>query len=222
MSIKTQISRSGIPYPQRHWLAVEVERDLEAVGVATDDAKFLHEELEELSELHATHLYRWLAGFGAYRRMVETWLSVFPLMMGGLFIFKEMKMIEFMIQGGVSGMLIILALGLFLLGKEILQMLRLVFIKDHSAQNLQLDSTSVFLGCAGVMFIAIGWTAMGLYKTTQAVMLQQNSMAILLEGAHESLTPVVLASALSALVVFAHYTTRNIMRIWHAPVSALN
>jgi hypothetical protein len=163
-------------------------------------------------------MHRALKHLGAHRKYVETIISVFPLILTATFIFKERKMIDFIREGG-AGRYVILVIGAFLLFREIQHAFRLVVVKDHSKENLRLDTSSVLLGCLALMFFGFGWTVLGIYISSTASLQANTSYEILLTGVKESLTPTILSSLATALVVLAHYTTRRILHIWHAPVN---
>lgn len=112
-------------------------------------------------------------------------------------------MIDFIREGGI-GMYGILAIGMLLLGKEVLNAIRLVIAKDHSAQNLRIDTASVLLGCLALMLVSIGSTILGVYVSADAVMRSHLSSDLLMAGAKESLTNIVLSSFLCAVIILAH------------------
>ncbi|MEQ1876059.1 MAG: hypothetical protein ABL958_05395 [Bdellovibrionia bacterium] len=209
-----QLENSSIPFPQRHLLALELGSDPNLTGPgATLDEK----DLAELGRIHSTLWFKILQNFGNSKKYIETLIAFVPLIAAATFISKEGKMIEFIHEGG-AGMLIILVLGGFLLFKELQNMFRLLVVKDHSKGNLRLDTSSVMLGCLALMFFGIGWTGLGVYISANAALEADRSMTILMMGVKESLTPTILSALVSAMVVLAHYTTRRLLLIWHAPV----
>lgn len=216
--ITSQIKDLNIPYPQKHLLELEVRQDLEHAD-SPDKQGFSKTDLCDLHEIHSTKIYRFLTQFGDRRKNIELLAAFIPLMTGVIFIFKEDFMMNFIREGGFPGMYAILIIGVFLLGKELLNMFRLLMIKDHSAKNLDLDTSSVLLGCLALVFMALGCTALGIYKTADTVTRSQMPYELLIVGAKESMTPLVLGSLLSVLIVLAHYATRNVLRLWHAPLS---
>ena len=210
---RAQIADSSIPYPQRHLLALEIEGDAGALEETLADA-----DLRELEAIHSTRLSRLLAALGARKREIETLIAFTPPSFAAVYFFKEEKMIEFIRDGG-AGMYALLAIGTFLLLKEALNVFRLLVIKAHSKENLRLDTPSVLLGCLALMFFGIGLTALGIYISANAVFEAKLPYDILMLGVKESLAPLILSSTLSAVIVLAHYSTRHILRIWHAPIA---
>jgi len=127
-------------------------------------------------------------------------------------------MIQFIREGG-AGMYLILAVGLFLLGREALNVVRLLLIKDHSEENLRIDTSSVLIGCLALTFLGVGWTFLGVYVSASAVTQSHQLLELLLIGAKESLTPTILSLLLSAVIVLAHYGTRRVLHGWRAPIA---
>lgn len=213
--IEEQIKNLSIPYPQRHLLELEIMQDL--AHRAGEDPTFSREDVAALEELHETRALRFLKRFGASRRTIETFLAFLPLVMGVLLIKQEKEMISFIREGGV-GMYGILAIGILLLGREVLNAVRLLVIRDHSTQNLRIDTPSVLLGCLGLMLASLGSAILGLYVAADGVMKAHLSYDFLIAGAKESMTNIVLSSFLCALIILAHYGTRRALCVWRAPI----
>ena len=217
--VKEQIKKLDIPYPQRHLLELEVCQDLEHDPDSyRGDVQFSREALNELETIHATSFHRFLKRSGKSRRTIETSLAFLPLALGLLLIMEEKEVIDFIREGGI-GMYGILAIGMLLLGKEVLNAIRLVIAKDHSARNLRIDTPSVLLGCLALMLASFGSTILGVYVSADAVMRSHLSNDLLMAGAKESLTNIVLSSFLCAVIILAHYATRRMLHIWHAPLA---
>lgn len=213
-----QIRSLGIPYPQKRLLELELRQDMEFRSAAEGDDLFCDHDLESLVEIHSTELHRVLNRFEKeQRKLIENVLAVFPVLTAFVFIIKEDNMVNFIQEGG-AGMYAILIIGLFLLGKEALNMVRLLFIKDHSEENLRIDTASVGLGCLALMFIGIGWTCLGVYISATAPTQVQAPYDLLLVGIKESLTPTILSSLLCALIILTHYATRRLLFSWRAPI----
>lgn len=205
--VKEQIRKLDIPYPQRHHLELEVIQDLEQnLDAHRSNAHFSSEVLNELEAIHATRFHRFLKRFGKSRRTIETSLAFLPLACGLFLIVEEKEVINFIREGGI-GMYGILAIGILLLGKEVLNAIRLVIAKDHSTQNLRIDTPAVLLGCLALMLASLGSTILGVYVSADVA------------GVKESLTNIILSSFLCAVIILAHYATRRMLHIWHAPVA---
>ncbi len=99
-----------------------------------------------------------------------------------------------------------------------MNIIRLFIIKDHSANNLRIDTSSVWLGCLALMFVGVGWTLLGIYVSASAVAAAYASYQLLLIGAKESLAPAILSSMLAAPIVLTHYASRQILFRWQAPI----
>lgn len=214
-----QLRRLAIPYPQKRLLEFELRQDMELGGDSEGDAEFSEQDLAELSEIHSTLLHRRLRRLPHKARMTVDFCSAFvPVVTLAIFIFKEDTMIDFFREGGV-GMYAISFIGLFLFGNECLNVFRLLVAKDHSDKNLRLDTSSVWLGCLALMCIGLGWTFLGIYISAGAVAQTHAPYELLLLGAKESLTPTILGSLLSALILLAHYATRRALLHWRAPIT---
>lgn len=208
-----QIESSAIPYPQRHFFRMEVESDLEHVaGEPFDEA-----DLEELVKIHSTPFYRALENFGRARGTIEAAIAVLPLMMAGLYLSKEGNMIQFIREGGAA-MYPILAIGAVLMFRELQNIFRLLVVRDHSQDNLRLDTSSVLVGCLALVLFGFGNSAMGLYVSAGAVFRDHLSYEIFLMGAKESLASAILSLSLAGLILLAHYATRRVLHLWSAPV----
>ena len=179
---------------------------------------FSEEVLNELEAIHSTTAHRLLKRFGKFRRTIETLFAFLPLFFGLLSIMKEKMVINFIREGGV-GMYGILAVGILLLGREILSAVRLIIVRDHSTQNLRIDTPSVLLGCSALMLASLGSTILGVYASADAVTKAHLSNEFLIAGVKESLTNIALSSFLCATIILAHYATRRMLHIWRAPVS---
>jgi hypothetical protein len=198
-----QITDLDIPYPQKRLLKLEVQQDL-LFGVSNIVEKNLRlsdETLDDLRQVHATKIHLFLRRFARLRCRIEMFTAFIPLITGVIFIFKEEAMLDFIREGGTPVIYAILVVGLMLLGRELLNVFRLIVVKDHSTRNLEIDTSSVLLGCLGLLFVAIGQTALGLYKSAEAVTQTQASYNLLVMGAKDSLAPMVLGSLLCALIV---------------------
>jgi hypothetical protein len=209
-----QIEDSSIPYPQKRHLVLELASES---GHRTHDL-FAENDLRALEEIHSTRVARMLAPFSTHKIAIETTIAFAPLAAAILFISKEGKMIEFIREGG-AGMYALLVVGGFLLLRELRNAFRLLVVKDHSKESLRLDTPSVLLGCLALMFFGIGWSALGIYISASAVVAANMPNELLVIGVKESLTPTILASLLSAVVILAHYGTRRALHIWRAPVT---
>jgi hypothetical protein len=217
-TVTDQIKDLDIPYPQRRLLELEVNADLQAHGAAASDARFSTQELADLRAIHATPIRRFLERFGQARKDVETSAAFLPLLVALFYIMEDRVMVDFIREGGV-GMYAILAIGLLLLGKELLNVIRLVIIKDHSSNNLRIDTPSVLLGCLALALLSLVSTILGFYKSAEAATQTSTSYDILIIGAKESITSLVLGLFLCSLVILAHYGTRRALHVWHAPVT---
>lgn len=217
-SIKDQLRALDIPYPQKQLLEKEVLQDLEHFP-QSEEVLFSVDDIQKLQELHTTQVSKWLSSFSLEaRRYIETSFAFLPLILAFTFIIKEEKMMNFIKEGG-AGMYLILLIGFFLLSQEALKVFRLLVVKKHSQQNLMLDTTSVLLGCLALMFIGIGWSFLGFYFSATYVTQQNMSGELLLIGAKESMTPLILSSLFCTLIVLAHYATRKTLLVWRAPVT---
>jgi hypothetical protein len=214
--IQKQLEESSIPFPQRHLLALELKQDLAGVQDTTE-ATFTKTDLDDLIKIHSTRLHRVLNLLGEFRKPIETTVSFIPLVVAATLFSKEGKVIDFIREGG-TGMYVLIVIGAFLLAKEFLHVFRLIVVKDHSKTNLRLDTPSVILGCLALVFFGLGWSILGIYISANASLQAGVSHEILLTGIKESLTPTILSALLSGLVILAHYTTRRVLHIWHAPV----
>ena len=217
MSWRDQIRQSRIPYPERHRLENEVCFDLEH---GEEDIRQLDpSDISDLEEIHRTRMLRLVRRLGV-QQQVESLIAFIPLMMA-VTLTREGRMIEFIKEGG-AGMYVIVTIGIFLLACELRVAFRLILLKDHTKENLRFDTTSVLLGCLALMFIGIGWSALGAYFSFSASIGSSGAQEILLIGLKESLTPTILSALLSGLVILAHYATRRIMDIWHVPVTEMS
>jgi len=216
--ILKQIRNLDIPYPQKNLLELEVHRDIQHLGVTDADGIFSNQDLKDLEEIHSTKIHRVLTNLKAgHRKSIEMASVFFPLSTAIIFTIKEGNMFDFIREGG-AGMYAILAIGIFLLGKEALGIIRLLIVKDHSPANLRIDTSSVWLGCLALMLIGVAWTSLGLYISATAVARDHASYNLLLIGAKESLTPIILSSVLATLTALAHYATRQMLLKWQAPI----
>jgi hypothetical protein len=214
-----QIRDLDIPYPQKRLLEMEVHHDAAHDETLEREHLFSESDLNELVEIHSTRIYRMLKELDPQQRhLFEALSAFFPLITTLIFITKEKIMIQFIREGG-AGMYLILAIGLFLLGREALNVVRLLIIKDHSNENLRIDTSSVLIGCLALMFLGIGWTFLGVYVSASAITQSHQPLELLLIGAKESLTPTILSSLLCALIVLAHYGIRGTLHAWRAPIA---
>jgi hypothetical protein len=216
--IEAQVRALNIPYPQKYLLELEMKQDLEfaaSEGGAVEPS-IPQSVLNDLQAIHSTSLHRLLQRLGDQRKTVETLMAFVPLLTGLFFIMEEEIMVDFIREGGL-GMYAILGIGGFMLGKELLNGVRLIVVKDHSAENLRIDTTSVLLGCLALMLVSIGSTLLGLYKSAAVAVHPHPAYELLVLGAKESLTNLVLSSFLCALIVLAHYGTRRTLALWRAP-----
>lgn len=217
-SLREQMRTLDIPYPQKKLLELEVLQDAEEIFPEVINT-LSRDDIRELEQIHSTRINRWLNVFSQEtRKSVEISFAFFPLVTVFTFIIKEENMMNFIREGG-AGMYLILLIGLFLLGQEALKAFRLLVIRKHTRNNLEIDTTSVLLGCLALMFIGIGWTFFGFYISATYVAQSNASTEILLLGAKESLTPLILSSLLSTLIVLTHYGVRKTMLVWRAPVA---
>jgi hypothetical protein len=223
----------ALPYPQKARLLREVAADLEATvrrlraagldeataeAAALRDFSFSPDDLAALDQVHASLATRILALCPPFvRSFVERYGGVVPLALAGCSIAKEVPVLGFLQEGGI-GMYAILGIGLAMLARELAAALRLLVIKEHSRESLRLDTPSVLIGCLALMLFALGNAVLGLYVSADAVTAQKLPYALLVAGAKESLTPLVLGTMLSALVVLAHYATRRVLHAWQAPI----
>jgi len=205
------LGESAIPYPHRHFLQLELESDKEQLG----EFDLSEDDIRGLEDLYATPSHRLLKLAGGHKRDVETAIVFAPLILAANFIVKEDHMFQFIREGG-AGMAVILLIAAVLIYREIQNAFRLLVVKDHSPANLRLDTSSVLLGCAALVTFGIGLSALGIYVSFNATNSLSPEFFI---GAKESLTPLILSSLLSALVVFSHYAVRRILTIWYAPVA---
>jgi hypothetical protein len=218
--LRQQIRALDIPFPQRYLLELEVTRDLECSGLNEVDSAELHlppEVVLELEDAHSTGIHRHLKRLGSLRRIVETGLAFIPLVLTLSIIMEEEAMVNFVREGGI-GMYAIMAVGVFLVGRELLNIGRLMIVKDHSLRNLRLDTPTVLLGCLALLMLGIGSTVMGFYLSAESATRSGFSHEILVVGAKESLTHMVLSLFLCAAVLLAHYGSRRVLHIWRVPV----
>lgn len=212
----TQLKESRIPYPQKHFLELEIQQDLQCAPEKHEG--FSDSDLTELENIHSTRVFLFLEQIGPRKKYVETFVAFIPLILAVTLLTKEGSMIDFIREGGV-GMYAILAIGIFLFGREMNHIFRLIIVKDHTQDNLRLDTSSVLLGCLALMFFGIGWSVLGIYISANAAIASNASAQIMMIGIKESLTPTILSALLSAVIVLAHYSTRRIMHIWNAPLT---
>ncbi len=216
--IKQQIQNLAIPYPQRHLLLLEVQQDLESTGQCGTEQVFSEQDLMDLGEIHSTWLHRFLRGLGEQRRKrSEMAMAFIPLVATFTYITKEATVISFIREGG-AGMYLILIVGAILLGREMLNLFRLIVVRDHCKENLRVDTPSVIIGCLALMFIGVGWTTLGVYKSADAVIQSHLSYQWLITGAKESMAALILSSLISAVVILFHYGTRRALCVWRAPI----
>lgn len=127
-------------------------------------------------------------------------------------------MVNFVREGGI-GMYAIMIVGVLLLGRELLHVVRLMIVKDHSRGNLRLDTSTVLLGCFALLLLGLGSTVLGFYLSAESATRSGFSQEILLIGAKESVTHMVLSSFLCSVILLAHYGTRRLLHIWRAPLA---
>lgn len=217
MELPSLLGKSKIPYPQRHLLELEIGHD-QALADADNPPVLSDFDLKELETIHSTRLFREMQKFGEVRNTIETVIGTAPLVLAATTISMGGNMIEFIREGGL-GMFGIIGIGAFLLFRELKQIFRLLVIKDHSKENLRLDTPSVLLGCLAMMFFGIGWSVLGIYVSTDAVIRTNASNQILLIGIKESTTPIIVSAMISTVVICAHFATRRMMHIWSAPIA---
>jgi hypothetical protein len=211
--VMNQIKNLEIPLPARRLLQLEVAGDVAASGQS--DPIFSQEVLNEMENTYNTKSYRFLRRFGDLRRIVESAIAFLPLLLTVTLIMEDETMVEFIREGGL-GMYGIMAIGVLLFGRELLNGIRLLVIKDHSARNLQIDTPSVLLGCLALMLIGLGSTVLGLYATVDNVAQPSLYFDQIILGVKESITNLVLSSFLCALTVCIHYGVRRTLVVWHA------
>lgn len=141
--------------------------------------------------------------------------------MVGLLIFlgKEGFMFQFVREGG-AGMLPILVLGLLLVLRELRSFLQLIIIKDHSQNNLKMDSTALLIGGAALIALGFGATALGIYYSANATIASNAPTSLFITGVKESMGPIIVSSCFAAFVFILHFTTRRLMVTWKAPIPA--
>lgn len=212
----TQLQKSRIPYPQRYFLEMEIRQDLNHVG--SEFECFTPHDLKELENVHCTKAFHWLTRFGNHARYFECFISYVPLILAVHFLIKEDKMIDFIRDGG-AGMYAILAIGFYLLARELQIVFRLVLVKDHAAENLRLDTSSTLLGCLALASLGFGWSVMGVYVSINGAIATTTPLPIITMGMKESLTPLILSTLMTPLILLAHYGTRRTLHHWHVPLA---
>lgn len=216
---ENQLKKLQIPYPQKRELELEVYSD-----ISNDGGKglaFLPEDLDELYQIHNTAFFKSLNKLSQkLRAKCEIAVTLIPIILLLTYLAREGFMFEFIREGGFP-MLIIIAISLPLLYREVLNMFRLFIVKDHSKKNLSLDTPSVLLGCLTLICLGFGGTGTGLYYTARGVVavgLSNEMMLTALTGLKESLGSIILGSVAASLVLVMHYTSRRLMVRWEAPL----
>lgn len=224
-----------LPYPERADFLNELRSDLAQIyssyldsGLSEDEAykatlkdfQFGQNDLASLRKAHQSLLQKIRDAVPeSLQNLVEYLSGMVPLGLLCYAIEREIAVMNFIQEGGSPGMYAIILIGLYLLGLELLSAMRVVFFRDHSKRNLNIETSNVLLGCLGLMLVASAWTIMGIYNTANAMSLNPSAMDILFTGFKESLVPVSTGLLLSALVVLAHFATRHILHKWKAPLS---
>jgi hypothetical protein len=191
MIFDAEILRIGadldLPYPERDEFLKELRADLseaysnyllsglssvEAYEATLKDFRFGPEDLASLATTHESYFQGVLNKIPVHlRSLVEYLGGMVPLSLLCYAIEREIAVMNFIHEGGSPGMYAIILIGLYLLGLEILSALRILFLRNHSKRNLQIETSNVLLGCLGLMLIATAWTIMGLYNTAHAMSL---------------------------------------------------
>ncbi|HYX33423.1 MAG TPA: hypothetical protein VE954_09940 [Oligoflexus sp.] len=220
-----------VPYPERTQLIKEIAGDLHASferlrqqGMSHEAARvealrlFRFSSTEQLAieVVHANFLQRiWLKLPNSWRYLLEIGGCMFPLVAVMFIIQTKVSMFNLILEGGVEGMLAIMVIGLFMLGRELIRVIRLLLLKQHSRKNLNFDTNSVLLGVAALVIFSGGLSLLGLYNTLLAVELK-NDYSLLVIGARESMVPLVFGTMMSSLVLFAHYGLKMMLHRWGA------
>ncbi|RZJ53048.1 MAG: hypothetical protein EOO45_31485 [Flavobacterium sp.] len=224
----------NLPYPERADFLNELREDLsevyssyldsgmneaEAYAATLKDFRFGPDDLSLMAKTHQSFFQKILNLVPeSFQNLIEYLSGMVPLGLLCYAIEREIAVMNFIQEGGSPGMYAIILIGLYLLGLEVLSAMRIVFFRDHSNRNLNIETPNVLLGCLGLMLVATAWTIMGIYNTANAMSLNPSAMDILFTGFKESLVPVSTGLLLSAMVVLAHFATRHILHKWKAPM----
>jgi hypothetical protein len=214
---KKQIDELDIPYPQKHRLVTEIEDHFQNSS-ESDDEIFAEEALEEFISIHNRTSLLFLRRLPRpLRNCIELTLTGVPLMGLLVYLIKEKFMYQFFVNGGAS-MIAILAIGLLLLGREGLLFTRVLVLKEHSKENLRVDSNSVLVGSLALTVLGISSACLGLYVSITSSLANNAPGSIVLAGVAESITNIILSGSLAALILIMHYTTRKLLLHWQAPI----
>ena len=217
-ALREQVQKLKIPYPQKWLFWSEVQEHLSCLPLRSDEAEvFSDEELMELYEIHNSFLFKFLDRRDPKIRMIlEYSLAASPMVGFLVYLGKEGFMFEFIREGGVA-MLPILVLGLLLTLRELSLFFRLVVIKDHS--KMKLDVTALSTGGMALLALGLGATALGIYYSANATLSQHASGGFFIEGVKESMGPLIVSSGVAAFVLILHLTLRQLMEFWKAPIA---
>ncbi len=157
---KTQLERMKLPYPQKAALQREIAVHLEHCPEEDAEA-FSEENLAELYWIHNTVILRLFETFPRKLRLTfEYFLAGAPLVASLIYLHREDYMLEFIRQGGV-GMYVVLIIGAGLGSREILLLFRVLVVKDHSEENLRVDTMTVLVGVAALVLLGVSATVLG-------------------------------------------------------------
>jgi hypothetical protein len=212
--------RLTLPYPERSTFVAEVGADMEqtyqrlvteghdaasAKRQAIADLAMSEEDLTELAAIYTPRAARAVARLPhRARRMIEDFGGVVPLLAFTLFMVGEVSMIGFLHEAGVMSVFIILALGGLGLGVQLQRVFRWFVLRDHSERSLSgLTAGPLYLGAAcflsGVLSMAFGYRNVLAAWSTGAV-----PEADLLLGMGEPLAALILATAVTGVIVLVH------------------
>lgn len=213
-------ARLTMPYPERAAFISEVGDDLEqtyrrllTAGSNAEDARrqalaeleFSNADLVELGVVHAPSAARAVARLPlSARSLVEDFGGVVPLIVFTLFMVEEDSMIEFLREGGVQSVVVILALGGLGLGLELQRAFRWFVLRDHSEPSLSGFSTGP-LYLAGACFLSgVLSTAFGVRLSLAAAAISNAPDTAIRAGVSESLAGLIVATGITGAIVLLH------------------
>jgi hypothetical protein len=196
---RQQVLDLEIPYPEKARLLRELEDHVKHRPDETLDS-FSGEALADLRDIHASVWLKALERLGPRTRSaVETAFAAAPITALLIDLQRRNFMLEFIREGG-AGMYPILALGAALMIRELLLLGRVVIVKDHKAENLRLDSTTVLLGALALVMLGVCATGLGLYTAASFVETKGLPASVFVQGLRESITCLIVSSSFAALI----------------------
>lgn len=233
-----------VPYPQRAMLLEEIAADLEAayrdarsrglgegaaraaaaaelgLGQSDGDAGADRDgTAASLAEIHQPLLRRALARLPPPAQGGLEWFAAtVPLIVFTLYLYREVPMIQFLKDGGF-GSILVLVIGvvgiLLLLHRTVIWFV----LRDHSPRGLGKNTQAPLLLAGATLCAALLGTATDFYVVIARWSEGKLPDAHMRIGLRESLSPIILGTALATLILLGHGALQAGLRAIRTPTT---